>query len=112
MFSAIYNHRTNSIIQNIKSNKNFVRNIKNNNINAKYIAFMTPQQINPNNWKELIFKQNAKEEAIHNIPTTNIYKCKRCGERKCITRIAQTRAADESLNVLVICTVCNNSFII
>jgi DNA-directed RNA polymerase subunit M/transcription elongation factor TFIIS len=112
MFPAVYNYKTESIIQNIQIDKNFLKDIRKKNIDSRNIAFMTPSQINPNNWKEITFKQHAKEEEANNIPTTNIYKCKRCGERKCITRIAQTRAADESLNVLVICTICNNSFII
>ena len=51
-----------------------------------------------------------KEYKKNNMAATNLYKCYKCGERKCQVMQMQTRSADEPMTNFVTCLVCHNNF--
>lgn len=110
LFSSVYEHKTKNVIDNIMKNPILMKDIKLKNINPRVIAFMSPDQLNPVIWKDILDKQIIKEERANNIPTTDIYLCRRCGARKSTTKVIQTRAIDEALTTIVICCKCHNTF--
>lgn len=112
MFYSIYNYKSNNLISSIKKYKNLVKYIKNQNINPMYIAFMNPDELLPEVWKELLDKQHKKEEKDNNIPTTDVYTCYKCGKRKCIVKVIQTRSIDEAPITVAKCCYCYNTFTI
>lgn len=74
------------------------------------VAFMTPDERHPKHWESIIKNYNMKYEIANKVSTTDLYKCGRCGERKCTITMQQTRAADEPQTTIVKCMVCNNKF--
>ena len=62
----------------------------------------------------IIYPIIKKQEYItfkkNNLSTTNAYKCRKCGQRKCTTHHVQTRSADEPMTIVVLCENCNNTF--
>lgn len=75
-----------------------------------YVAFLTPSQIHPERWAPILKKKAERERTQENIPTTDLYKCYKCGNRKCKASQMQTRGADEPMTIFVTCIVCYNTF--
>lgn len=82
----------------------------NKEIIAQKIAFMTPQELNPEDWKIYVEKRKVREEKKKNKATTDLYQCFKCGEKKCIINQMQTRSADEPMTKFITCLVCYNTF--
>lgn len=76
-----------------------------------FVAFLSPEQLHPKRWSEIIVKRQLQDDTVNNLQTTDIYQCRKCKERKFkITRL-QLRCADESENVFYTCMVCYTTFI-
>lgn len=115
LLSAIYNDKVYEVMSNLSknssvNNKYLKKNIINGKINAQQVGFMTPQEMNPDVWEKYIKKQELKEYKKNNMAATNLYKCYKCGERKCQVMQMQTRSADEPMTNFVTCLVCHNNF--
>jgi DNA-directed RNA polymerase subunit M/transcription elongation factor TFIIS len=110
LFYSIYTDKIGRTLENFKINKKLIYDINNGLINPYIIAFIPPQGLYPKIWENIIEKQNKLREIKNNFPTTDLYRCKRCGKNKCITRVVQTRAADESLTTIAECIICHNIF--
>lgn len=80
------------------------------NINLQKIAFLSPQELNPTNWENLKKKQELQEYKKKNMGATDLYKCYKCGERRCQIMQMQTRSADEKMTLFVTCLVCYSTF--
>jgi transcription elongation factor S-II len=76
------------------------------------IAFMNPSQLNPKKWEELLQKKRIREEKENNFPTTDLYKCRKCSEKKCTISQLQTRSIDEPMTIFVRCCNCYNTWTI
>lgn len=76
-----------------------------------FVAFLSPDQMHPKRWSATVDKQKAKDDAINNISTTDIYRCGKCGERKMKISRLQLRSADEPENLFLVCLVCFHTFI-
>ena len=114
LFSNIFNDIINNICANIDNkrikNKTLKISLLNNTIDPYTVAFMTPQQINPSVWASVINKQNNIEDALRNTKVTDLYKCKKCGDRRSTSTQLQTRSADEAATIFVTCLTCYNTF--
>ena len=75
-----------------------------------FVAFMNPQQMHPIRWVKELDKKRVAEEVSNNKKVTDIYKCRKCGDRKSITTQLQTRSADEPMTIFVTCITCYNTF--
>lgn len=111
---AVYNDKFNDIIQNLDSkylgNKNLLKNIKSKKINHIDLPYLKPNELFPENWQEYKTKQDIQKSKIDNMAYTTMYKCYKCGERKCKVTQMQTRSADEPMTTFVYCLVCGSSF--
>ena len=112
----IYLDKVKTIYDNINEkstlkNKNLKNNIINGKIQIKYIAFLPPHILFPEKWELIIEKNKIKEESENNAGVTDIFKCKRCGAKKCKVTEIQLRSADEPVSKYVVCTVCYTTFI-
>jgi len=85
-------------------------NVINKTINIQEIAFLSPQSIDPHKWEIYKRKQELKEYMKENMAATNLYKCFKCGERKCKVTELQTRSADEPMTSFVTCLICHNTW--
>lgn len=112
----IYYDKLNFITSNLDEtnksigNKYLKKNILNKKINPSFVAFLSPSQIHPDKYAELVKKRNYIEYRENNIAYSDVYKCYKCGESKCKITQAQTRSADEPMTTFVVCLVCHNTF--
>jgi transcription elongation factor S-II len=95
---------------NVDFNNSLLYNIQNKIIKPEMCAFLSPQQINPNKWIDLLEKQKNKEDIEKNMATTDLYTCRKCGGKKFKIRVMQTRSADEPSTKFVTCLTCHNVF--
>jgi len=115
LLEPTFNDKFNELYLNLDP-KSYLKNtflsesIKKKNISAKYLAFMTPQQIFPEKWKKFYDKQQRNEDSIKNMATSSLYKCYRCGKSKCIITQIQTRSADEPSTKFIQCVECGCVF--
>jgi len=79
-------------------------------INAQEVAFYSPQLIDPDQWEIYKKKQELKDYKKNNMAATNLYKCYKCGERRCKVTELQTRSADEPMTSFVTCLICYNTW--
>jgi DNA-directed RNA polymerase subunit M/transcription elongation factor TFIIS len=92
-----------------------IKNILNNSLDINKIINLKSYKLSPIKTKEIIdkiFKQiSIKNEDIIQ-KTSTMYKCKACGEKKCIIKEFQARSLDEASNLSLTCTVCNNAWVV
>nr|QBK89099.1 MAG: transcription elongation factor TFIIS [Mimivirus LCMiAC02] len=114
-YTAVYESKLNDILQLLDKNssvynKKLKTNIKNNLISAQKLPFMTPQELDPDNWKTLIDKRELIEYKKNNMDATDLYKCFKCGKRRCKVTSMQTRSGDEGSTSFIVCLVCSNTW--
>ena len=115
-FVMTYNDKLDNIILNLdKNNKNIdnktlIYDVLSSKISGQIIAFLQMYQLHPARWKSIIDKNNLRDDTLSTVNTTDEFKCARCGERKHIYYITQTRCIDEPATVFYTCTVCRKTF--
>ena len=90
-------------------NPDLLQQIKNADISAQSIAFMTHQELNPERWKTLIdqkIKRDASKFTTNIQASTDMFTCKKCKSKKCTYYELQTRSADEPATIFVTCLDC------
>lgn len=113
--SSIYRDKTNEILENFDkntsiNNKTLLKSVLGNEIKAQEVAYMSPKEMCPENWKVQVEKRQKIEHTREHKASTNMYKCHDCGERKCIIYQMQTRSSDEGFTVYATCLVCYKTF--
>lgn len=98
---SIYNNLTPYIIE----------KLKNKEIKAHEIAYMSHQELRPDIWKELIELKNIKDQNKYQPvieASTSDFTCYKCRSNRCTHYQLQTRSADEPMTTYVTCLDCNN----
>ena len=111
LMPAIYNDKINDLLLNLDDksaieNKTLKKSIEKNEINPQLLAFLKPQDLHPERWKDLIRKNNLREEKKKNIAVTDLYQCNKCKERRCRMMEIQTRGSDEPMTRFITCLNC------
>ena len=94
----------------IINNKTLKKNIMKKIINPYFLSFLSPEQIHPERWGPVLQKIEEKANLENNSNSTDMYKCHKCGERRCKTSQMQTRSADEPMTIFITCLNCYNTF--
>lgn len=111
-FAQLYVDHMRSIYLNLKDSE-LLQQLKNNEITAQTIAFMTHQELKPIQWKELIerkIKRDASKYTNNIQASTDMFTCKKCKSKRCTFYELQTRSADESATIFVTCLDCGKQF--
>jgi transcription elongation factor S-II len=96
----------------VKNNELILR-LYSNEIDPYKLAFMTPQELFPENWEIFMAKKKAKDEYLYAKKLecyTDIYWCKRCKKNKTTYYELQTRSADEPMTTFVTCLNCGKKW--
>ena len=115
-FQLTYNDKLHDLLLNLDvnnkkiENKTLLPNLLSGNISGQIVAFLNMYQLHPMRWKNIIDKNNLRDDTISKVNTTDEYKCARCGERKHIYYITQTRSIDEPATIFYTCTICRKTF--
>ena len=83
------------------------------NIAPGRMAFMTPQEMYPGHWKELIDERNRQQKLMYeerDDDVTGEFQCGKCKSWKTKHREAMTRSADEPMTVFIKCKNCGASW--
>lgn len=111
LFNNVYIDKFNDIILNLDTksrlhNKTAKALLKSDAFKPQFLAFLSPHQLHPEKWSEIIKKKEYIIDKEKNIATTDQYTCKKCGESKCSVSQLQTRGADEPITTFITCCVC------
>jgi len=112
----IYEDKIDYLCKNLDENDKFIcnktlkKNIIKKIINPYFLAFLSPEQIHPQRWGPILQKIEEKTNLENSSNSTDLYKCYKCGERKCKTSQMQTRSADEPMTIFITCLNCYNTF--
>lgn len=107
-----YNTKLNEICYNLNQRNSplLLVNIMSGKVKLCQLPYATADILNPVLWEPIIKKREYIDYKKNNLATTDAYKCRKCGERKCSTNHIQTRSADEPMTIVVLCRSCNHSF--
>lgn len=94
------------------NNQTLCYGILNGEINPLFVAFLSPQQMHPKRWENVIQKKLREDDAMYNIETTDEFTCSKCGESKSTVEYVQLRSADEPASKFVVCVICGFTVIL
>lgn len=114
-FKRNYMNKCISLFSNITyiNNDSLLKKISSGEIDVYDLAFYSPQELFPENWKDLIDKKMAKDDFLYAnklIAFTDEYKCSKCKQRKCSTYSLQIRSSDEPATIFVTCLNCGKKW--
>ena len=107
-FVAIYLDLLRTIYVNLK-NERILHMIKNHELQAHKLAFMTHQEMSPEKWEKLIQDKKIRDENKYEPKleaSTDKFTCRKCHSKKCTYYQLQTRSADEPMTTFVSCLDC------
>ena len=84
--------------------------IKNKIIDPAKICYMNQEDIEPDKYKQILEKRELEEYRRNNQATSDAFKCKKCGERRCQVTQKQTRSGDDPATTYVECMECGYMF--
>ena len=117
-FKRIYFNKIITLYNNLDENSyikntSFLKRLLNKEFDINRIAFLSPQEINPENWQVYLDRQQANDNFFSNITNgikTNEFKCGRCKENNCTYQMLQLRSADEPMTTCVKCLNCGHAW--
>lgn len=86
------------------------KSIKDNSINLADICYLSPDELNPDKYKDILSKKEIEEFRKNNKGTTDAFTCKKCKCKKSVVSERQTRAGDEPATLFVTCVECSYCF--
>jgi DNA-directed RNA polymerase subunit M/transcription elongation factor TFIIS len=116
MLVNIYLDKLNDICANLDQTNKFIDNqtlkqsILNFEIKAYCVAFLPPEQLHPARWSDIMRKRQTREDLENNFSTTDLYRCKRCGDSKGVITQKQVRCPDEPITTFIKCKTCLTTF--
>ena len=114
MFKNVYFNKGRSIYSNLNENT-YIKNtrlknrVKSKEFPEKKLAFMNPQYMFPELWKEYLDEKERREKVLYETrkeTATDMFKCGRCKKKECTYYQLQTRSADEPMTTFVTCLNC------
>ena len=109
-FTQIYLDRLKTIYINLQ-HEPLMNILKNKEIKAHTLAYMTHQEMIPDRWKLLIELQEIKEANKYTPKieaSTDNFTCWKCKSKECSYYQLETRSADEPMTTFVTCINCGN----
>jgi len=109
---SIYDTKSNDIINEItnKQSDYLLNAIKNNTINISEIAYLKPEELNPDKYESIIKKKEMEEYKKEHKVGSSVFTCSKCKKSKCSVSQKQTRAGDEPPTTFVECLECGHVF--
>lgn len=103
LLESIYNDKFEKIKCLLQTSKFIIKSLKDKKIKPRELAFLKPEELNPDKYIDIITKKEIEEFKKSNQATTDAYKCPKCKKRKCTVEEKQTRSGDEPATVYVEC---------
>lgn len=101
IFEHIYKQKYVSIILELQNkDNNLIEKLESKEILSRDLASLSPEDIFPDNWKNIEFVDDNVEDGI--------FQCKKCKSRKTTYYSLQTRSSDEPMTNFITCIECKN----
>jgi DNA-directed RNA polymerase subunit M/transcription elongation factor TFIIS len=112
LIQSIYDSKSEEILSLLLNCENtyLVNSLNENKIDAKKIAFMKPEELNPEKYESIIKKREMEEYKKNNASGTSAFTCSKCKKARCKVSQKQTRAGDEPPTTFVSCLECGHTF--
>ncbi len=110
LLEQIYETKSSEIIALISKSNYLASAIKDSTIDPEKIAFMSPEELDPEKYESIIKKRQLKEYNSTKSVGTDIFKCSKCGKSNSKIEQKQTRSADEPPTTFVNCLECGNKY--
>jgi DNA-directed RNA polymerase subunit M/transcription elongation factor TFIIS len=112
LIQQIYNSKVDEIICQLSNNEsNYLINaLKNKKIDPLKVAFMKPEEINPEKYESILKKRELEEYKKNNKAGSSAFTCVKCSKSRCEVTQKQTRAGDEPPTTFVNCLECGHTF--
>jgi DNA-directed RNA polymerase subunit M/transcription elongation factor TFIIS len=110
-FTRIYANVCKSVVYNLISEGRLLKRLMDGEFPYETVAAMSPQEMQPEMWKEMIDRTQWKHEhVIEERPAamTDSFKCSKCKKRECIYQELQLRSADEPMTIFITCLNCGH----
>lgn len=108
-FVMLYLNKLRSVYSNLTYD--LIATINDDTVKPQMVAFMTHQELKPENWTELIAAKMKRDKTkFENTieAATDTFQCRKCKSKKCTYYQMQTRSADEPMTTFVTCLECDN----
>jgi len=112
LIQSIYDTKSEEIICQLlnKESDYLIKLIKEKKIDATKIAFMKPEELNPEKYENIIKKREMEEYKKNNTSGSTVFTCVKCKKARCQVTQKQTRAGDEPPTTFVSCLECGHTF--
>jgi DNA-directed RNA polymerase subunit M/transcription elongation factor TFIIS len=113
LLESIYSDKFNEIFNLLINKKStfLIKALKEGKIDSSKIAFMRPDELNPEKYDNIIKKKELEENKKKNQATSSIHKCPKCKESNSTVTQKQTRAADEPATIYIECKTCGHTVV-
>ena len=114
IFKNMYTQKVISVYTNLNK-ESYIKNtrlldrLKNKEFKPQELPYMKPIYSFPEHWKTLIDDKYKRDKVLFETKkeaATDQFKCSRCKKNECVFYELQTRSADESMTIFVICLNC------
>lgn len=106
LLESIYDTKLEEIINSLTKYSDLIKNKE----DAQKIAYLKPEELNPDNYEKILKKKEIEEYKKTNIKSSSAFKCSKCKKNKCSVTQKQTRAGDEPATTFVTCLECGHQF--
>jgi len=112
LIQSIYDTKSEEILcqLNNKESQYLVSSLKEKKIDGKKVAFMKPEELNPEKYENIIKKREMEEYKKNNEAGSSVFTCAKCNKSRCSVTQKQTRAGDEPPTTFVKCLECGHTF--
>ena len=112
LLQQIYDDKSQQILcQLLNQNSDYLtKALKDKKIDGTKIAFMKPEELDPEKYENIIKKREMEEYKKNNTSGTSAFTCVKCKKARCQVSQKQTRAGDEPPTTFVTCLECGHAF--
>jgi DNA-directed RNA polymerase subunit M/transcription elongation factor TFIIS len=109
LIDSIYENKSNEIIAQIMDSTYLLNSIKDKTIDSSKLAFMKPEELNPEKFEAIIKKREMEEYKKNNEVGSSVFTCNKCKKANCKVSQKQTRSGDEPPSTYVTCLECGHT---
>lgn len=100
-----------NLVNNCKTMTKLLKKIETKKFPAYNLAFLSPEELDNDQWKKIIKKKQVTDDIMNNLPTVEWVECEKCGKNEYYFWQLQTRSADEPMTTFYKCkSPCNQVY--
>ena len=110
VFFDMYNTICMKISTNLEDSRSLFLKVLNKEISTKKLAFMSSQELRPEMHAKIMQRISDRRNQVIQFKECNLYRCSKCGSKKCRADKLYNRSLDEGVNLEVTCTDCGHKW--